>query len=65
MANSHSQPQPDLIELIPDPDTVRTWLADSLRRAELMRCLLRISIRKAGLNRRGHTRDREAACVDK
>jgi hypothetical protein len=39
--------QPDLLEQIPDPGTVRGWLADAIRRAELLRSLLRVSIRKA------------------
>src|SRR5215213_2266955 len=38
---------PDLIEQIPDPDTVRRLLADSVRRADLLRSLLRLARRKA------------------
>lgn len=37
---------PDLIEQIPDPDTVRRLLADSVRRADLLRSLLRLARRK-------------------
>ena len=42
----------DLIEQIPDPDTVRRWLADSIRRCDLLRSLLRLAVRKASY--RGH-----------
>ena len=45
MADPRSQP--DLLDQIPDPDTVRGWLADSIRRSELLRSLLRVAIRKA------------------
>jgi hypothetical protein len=38
---------PDLIEQIPDPDTVRRWLAESIRRCDLLRSLLRLAVRKA------------------
>jgi hypothetical protein len=42
---------PDLIEQIPDPDTVRDWLAESIRRSDLLRSLLRVAIRKAAYPR--------------
>ena len=42
-----TDPGPDLNELIPDPDTVRGMLADSVRRCDLLRSLLRVSLRKA------------------
>jgi hypothetical protein len=46
---THSQPrsQPDLLEQIPDPATVQGWLADSIRRSDLLRSLLRLARRKA------------------
>jgi hypothetical protein len=47
VADLRRPPQPDLIEQIPDPETVRSWLADSIRRSELLRSLLRVAIRKA------------------
>jgi hypothetical protein len=47
MAEVQADPRPDLIEQIPDPDTVRGWLAESIRRCDLLRSLLRVSIRKA------------------
>ncbi len=47
MADSQTDPCPDLIEQIPDPDTVRGWLAASIRRCDLLRSLLRVAIRKA------------------
>jgi hypothetical protein len=37
----------DLIEQIPDPATVRGWLAESIRRCDLLRSLLRVATRKA------------------
>jgi hypothetical protein len=43
--------RPDLIEQIPEPDTVRGWLAESIRRSELLRSLLRVAIRKAAYRR--------------
>jgi hypothetical protein len=49
MADPRSQP--DLLDQIPDPDTVRNWLAESIRRAHLLRSLLRLAIRKAALQR--------------
>lgn len=36
-----------LIESIPDPNTVRTLLAESIRQAALLRSLLRVAERKA------------------
>jgi hypothetical protein len=42
---------PDLIEQIPDPDIVRDWLAESIRRSELLRSLLRVAVRKAAYRR--------------
>jgi hypothetical protein len=38
---------PDPVEAIPDPDTVRLMLAESVRRTDLLRSLLRVSRRKA------------------
>jgi hypothetical protein len=48
--------QPDLLDQIPDPDTVRGWLAESIRRSDLLRSLLRVSLRKAAYQRRGSQR---------
>lgn len=47
MADPQTDSCPDLIEQIPDPDTVRGWLAESIRRCDLLRSLLRVAIRKA------------------
>jgi hypothetical protein len=44
--------RPDLIEQIPDPDTVRSWLAESIRRSTFLRSLLRVAERKAAYRRR-------------
>jgi hypothetical protein len=44
-------PPETLLESIPDPDTVRGWLAESIRRSDLLRSLLRIAIRKASHRR--------------
>jgi hypothetical protein len=43
--------RPDPIEQIPDPDTVRGWLAEAIRRKELLRSLLRVAIRKDAFRR--------------
>jgi hypothetical protein len=59
MADSRSRP--DLIEQIPDPDTVRSWLADSIRRSELLRSLLRVAIRKAAFQRPAPEKQREVS----
>jgi hypothetical protein len=47
VADPQTEPRPDLIEQIPDPDTVRGWLAESIRRCDLLRSLLRVAVRKA------------------
>ena len=51
MADSQTDSCPDLIEQIPDPNTVRGWLADSIRQCDLLRSLLRVAIRKAAYRR--------------
>ena len=40
----------DLLDQIPDPEIVRQWLAESIRRSALLRSLLRVAQHKA--NRR-------------
>jgi hypothetical protein len=59
MANPQIQSYPDLVEQIPDPDTVRSWIAQSNRRSELLRSLLRVAIRKAAFDRATAERMRE------
>ena len=49
MPNCHQQAPKTLLESIPDPDTVRRWLADAIREAALLRSLLRVAERKANL----------------
>jgi hypothetical protein len=44
-------PRPDLLDEIPDPDTVRGWLSDSVRRSDLLRSVLRLARRKAAHDR--------------
>jgi hypothetical protein len=44
--------RPDLLDQIPDPEIVRGWLAESVRRSDLLRSLLRVAIRKAAHGRR-------------
>jgi hypothetical protein len=51
VADTQSDLRPDLIEQILEPDTVRSWLAESIRRCDLLRSLLRVAIRKAGYHR--------------
>jgi hypothetical protein len=57
MADVKTDPRRDLIEQIPEPDIVRSWLAESIRRSTLLRSLLRVAIRKAAYrppdNRKG------------
>ena len=45
-----------LLESIPDPDTVRGWLARSVRVTALLRSLLRVAERKASYRERLETR---------
>jgi hypothetical protein len=45
-----SGPAPDLLELIPEPDIVRSWLAEAVRRSQLLRSLLRVAVRKAAFS---------------
>ncbi len=61
MADSKPRAQPDLLEQIPDPDTVRSWLADSIRRSELLRSLLRVAIRKAAFEPHIDQQERQLA----
>ena len=51
MADPQTDHRLDLIEQIPDPDTVRGWLAESICRCDLLRSLLRVAIRKAAHRR--------------
>ena len=51
MADQRHKADPNLIEQIPDPDTVRGWLADAIRRSDLLRSLLRVAVRKAAYER--------------
>lgn len=37
----------DFLQQIPDPDTIRLWLAQSIQRVDLLRSLLRVAIRKS------------------
>jgi hypothetical protein len=59
MGDLQSQSHSDLVEQIPDPDTVRSWLAESNRRSELLRSLLRVAIRKAAFDRATDEREEE------
>jgi hypothetical protein len=36
-----------LLDAIPDPETVRGWLAHSIRQSAILRSLLRVAVRKA------------------
>jgi hypothetical protein len=62
MSIDRSLPTPDLIEQIPDPDTVRGWLSEAIRRAALLRSLLRVSIRKASYNQSNEDRPGVKPC---
>src|SRR5262245_26186474 len=52
MPQQLATPQPDLVEQIPDPETVRGCLAEAIRRAQLLRSLLRVAVRKATFDQR-------------
>jgi hypothetical protein len=60
MAQSKPPPQ-TLIESIPDPDTLRNWLAESIRQAALLRSLLRVAERKAQYLERTNEPGREVS----
>jgi hypothetical protein len=47
MKETRTPPSIDLLDSIPDPTIIRTWLADSIRQAALLRSLLRVAERKA------------------
>ena len=49
-----------LLDTIPDPNTVRGWLAESIRRAALLRSLLRVAERKANYRERTAPRREDA-----
>lgn len=43
--------KPDLLETIPEPAILNQWLAEALRRVDLLRSLLRVARRKAAYRR--------------
>lgn len=47
MPEPQAPPSETLLDAIPDPDTVRRWLARTIRQAALLRGLLRLAERKA------------------
>jgi hypothetical protein len=51
LAKLQNDSRSDLIEQIPEPNTVRGWLVDSIRRTDLLRSLLRLAVRKAAYQR--------------
>jgi hypothetical protein len=55
----------DLIDEIPSPAIVRTRLAESIKRTELLKSLLRVAIRKASFDRAAVDRDEEAPLATK
>ena len=63
MAARRPEYPPDLLEQIPDPDTVRSWLAASIRRSELLRSLLRVAVRKAAFQHPAPERQKEVSLV--
>jgi hypothetical protein len=60
LTGTHAPPGPELIDYIPDPDTVRGWLADSVRRTDLLRSLLRLARRKESYKRPALRQEEEA-----
>ena len=59
MSNAQADSFPDLIDQIPDPDIVRSWLASSIRRCDLLRSLLRVAIRKAAYRKLARDKKQE------
>ena len=47
VAESKRHQRNDLLDRIPDPETVRGMLAESVMRSDLLRSILRLAIRKA------------------
>jgi hypothetical protein len=47
MTTPPARDNPDIVDQIPDPETVSRMLAESIRRADLLRSLLRVARRKA------------------
>ena len=47
MSRTPNSSSSKLLDSIPDPVTLRTWLADTIRHAALLRSLLRVAERKA------------------
>jgi hypothetical protein len=62
MADSRPRPQPDLLNQIPDPATVQCWLAESIRRSDLLRSLLRLARRKAAYEGSSEHTKEDAPC---
>lgn len=52
MAETQTLLPDPLIDAVPDPGTVRNWLARSIRQSALLRSLLRLAERKANLEER-------------
>ena len=55
----NAQPPPDYVEAIPEPGALRDGIADAIRRADLLRSLLRVAIRKQAYDRRKPQATRE------
>jgi hypothetical protein len=56
--------RPDLLDQIPDADTVRGWLAESVRRSDLLRSLLRLAVRRDSYLRPAAREQREVYRAD-
>jgi hypothetical protein len=57
--SDHSVPTLDLLDQIPDPETIRAWLSHSIQRTDLLRSLLRLAKRKAAYRNSAALAERE------
>lgn len=46
MKTANTRDADEILRAVPDPDTVREWLSESITKAELLRRLLRLAERK-------------------
>jgi hypothetical protein len=60
VAETQTTQCPDLLDQIPDPETVRRMLAESVKRSDLLRSVLRLAIRKAAYQRSQASNEQEA-----
>jgi hypothetical protein len=62
MQDTDFPPPQALLDSIPEPDIIRTWLGQSIKQAALLRSLLRVAERKANYRDSTATRKELAPC---